>query len=255
MRHKILVLFALLLAFSIYGCSKPDDIFHNYEGTYPEDIVSEDNCMPSFGRIYIDPAYYRAIDGKDYIAVNTFQGAFVKEDVMNSLSVGDDLRIDRDTTVKVDRLDFDPDWEDPYYPEGGNFTNGVMFHRKKGIITINKDYFFTHPLARYFADGSVQREFEAKADDWILRKIPGYAGDVESAETCDVYDSCKWVRVSEECKVIFFENESYSEPQSVMNILELLKGRAKNEDQKYFKATLSYSDGELLKINIDMTGQ
>ena len=141
MRHKILVLFALLLAFSIYGCSKPDDIFHNYEGTYPEDIVSEDNCMPSFGRIYIDPAYYRAIDGKDYIAVNTFQGAFVKEDVMNSLSVGDDLRIDRDTTVKVDRLDFDPDWEDPYYPEGGNFTNGVMFHRKKGIITINKDFF------------------------------------------------------------------------------------------------------------------
>ena len=104
----------------------------------------DDNFCPHQGRVYTDPSYYREDNGQKYIAVNVSTGPYVLDDVAGTISVGDSLRIDRDLTIQVDRIDIDPEWEDDYYPEEGLTVDGTSFFRNKGKIKISKDYFFVH---------------------------------------------------------------------------------------------------------------
>ena len=221
-----------------------------FDGTYSPDVVMDDNFCPHQGRVYADSSYYREDSGQKYIAVNVFTGPYVLDDVAGTLSVGDSLRIDRDLTIQVDRIDIDPEWEDDYCPEEGLTVDGTSFFRNKGKIKISKDYFFVHPARVVFADGTV--EAAADADKWVLSKCESGYDDGSTANTFVTYDTCKWAKIRDDCKVVFLFDNADREQCSIYELPDRMRQYAKGEEPYYFLADFAYRSGDdgIAKISI-----
>ena len=204
------------------GCESAKDKDSIFNGEYAQDVAIDDSALPEHGRIYRDALYYREIDGQKYIAVNLPVESLYSVDDIESLSVGDDLQIDRDLTIHIDKLDYDPEWEDLYSSEEGTVdVDGTILYRKKGRLLINDHYYFAHPAKTVGADGNVYCQGGLSPEKWIFGyRLNSY--DNDSVNVYSRFDNCVWAKVSDDCKVRFILNRRTDELTPSQNIKEIL---------------------------------
>ncbi len=218
-----------------------------FDGTYALEVLAEDGSMPQQGRIYLDPSYYREDGGQKYIAVNESTGQIVIDDAPGLLSEGEQFRVDRDLTITFDKPEYIAEWDDPSCPEAGLTIEGTTFYRNKGKVRLSKEYCFVHPSRIVYADGTVNAESDP--DKWVLCRYDGGFDDGGTPNAVTSYDSCKWVRVSDDCKVIFVVENSEQPAQSINDLYALMEQYAE-DDQKYYMAGLVYRGDSVAKITI-----
>ena len=224
------------------------DVFHAYKGVYPTDITFAEQFHSRWVRLFRDPAYYREIDGEYYIAVTYGNSQpYILYDVMNRLQVGDVLPIDRDLTIPITKLEYDPDWEDIDYPSAGRILyDGSEISRYRGKIKVNDEYFFIHP--KYSSREGAEFDTYSINEAWILRhKNEDKAGDPGYA--VELYNTCRWVKVSKDCKV-HFQIGDKAEIGNIYNILEQIDEYCQGDPRQYIMARVSTSDNKITGIEI-----
>ena len=237
------------------GCESAKDKDSIFNGEYAQDVAIDDSALPEHGRIYRDALYYREIDGQKYIAVNLPVESLYSVDDIESLSVGDDLQIDRDLTIHIDKLEFDPEWMDSECSEEGTIdSDGVINYRKKGRLVINDLFCFVHPSKSVHPDGRVRNDGDLSSDKWIFGyRFHSYENDY--VNIYGRYDNCVWAKVSDDCKVrclVDRTGDKLSPSQNIKDILNMMdeyvpqmgKYAPYEQPEHYVLAGLEYRIGE-----------
>ncbi|SCW32003.1 hypothetical protein SAMN02910456_00525 [Ruminococcaceae bacterium YRB3002] len=206
-------------------------------------------------RIYADSSYYRTVDGVNYIAMAYCAGvrSLTREELF-SYSIGDELRIDRDRSIKVttkiiEERDYTADRDDDMTVRDENGSFVVQLFRPHGRVILSDDYYCIHPEIRLDEDGNPDEYNSYNEEDWMLcRTINGDFSYVR------VYDNLRWYRIAENCAVRVFEDERDAPDNyaviSVPDLQTFVIDNRRSPDIEWMHADLTIENGEVTLISV-----
>lgn len=241
-------------------------------------FAKTENCQTDFdhgksfgyehGRIYCDASYYKTVDGKSYIAVSVQDMDYHIEDradhvdyfikltdaQVNNLKEGDQITLDRDTTITVGNIVTYDEWEDPQLRYDVDFTedgNKVDYRRKGGLVSLGNGYYLAHPNidGRYWTDDS-------NLDLWVV-----YTADSINRALWGVLDIYKpynrhdWVQVADDAEIVVeeptIELDGFVEKEraSIYDAPAILR-KYLPEDRQYCEVYFEFISGRIVTVNV-----